>query len=184
MRIVAGQLKGRRLDGPTWDGLRPTSDSLRETLFNVIGASIADVRFLDVFAGTGAVGIEAFSRGATSVAFVESDARAIKLLQKNLEHVGLAGVATLIREDFMSRVGKRTGLRGPFDLVFLDPPYEIPAIESALERAVSLTAPTGRVILEHSRRRTVPETVEGASRYRVLEAGDSALSFYTVAERP
>lgn len=182
MRIVAGTLKGRRLDGPTWEGLRPTSDSLRETLFNVLGPTLGGTHFLDIFAGTGAVGIEALSRGAVTASFVESDLRAAKLLQKNIAHVGVDAFCTIFRDDFMKRT-TRALVDGHYDVVFLDPPYDMPQIESALERAVSMATTGGRVILEHSRRRTLPDAVAGATRYRVLAAGDSALSFYTVNER-
>src|SRR6516164_4004443 len=84
MRIVAGEFKGRRLKSPTWDGLRPTSDRLRETLFNILGGAVAGARVLDGYAGTGAIGIEALSRGAAEVTFVEQDRRAIRLIEANL----------------------------------------------------------------------------------------------------
>ncbi len=181
MRIVAGTLKGRRLTGPTWDGLRPTSDSLRETLFNVLGPTLNGARVMDAFAGTGAVGIEALSRGAVHVTFVEHDARAIQLLQRNITHAGVEHACGIIRDDFMAPRGRSAPV-ARFDLVFLDPPYEIPAIETALAGAVGHTVPGGRIVIEHSRRRLMPDTVPGATRYRVLEAGDSALSFYTARE--
>jgi 16S rRNA G966 N2-methylase RsmD len=92
MRIIAGSLKGRRIDAPDWNGLRPTSDKLRETLFNVVAPWIAGARLLDGYAGTGAVGIEALSRGAAHVTFVERDPRALKLIQANLEQCGIAEV--------------------------------------------------------------------------------------------
>ncbi len=182
MRIVAGSLKGRRLDGPTWDGLRPTSDSLRETLFNVLGPTLDGARVLDIFAGTGAVGIEALSRGAASVTFIEQDLRAISLLKRNIAHAGVENVCVIIRDDFMKPRAQRIDPQTRFDLVFLDPPYEIVGIDTALASAAARTVPGGRVIVEHSRRRTLREAVFGATRYRILEAGDSALSFYTAGE--
>src|SRR5687767_5172397 len=90
VRVIAGTLKGRRLDAPDWEGLRPTSDKLRETLFNVLASRLGDARVLDGFAGTGAVGIEALSRGAAHVTFVEADGRAVRLIQRNLDHCGVA----------------------------------------------------------------------------------------------
>lgn len=90
MRIIAGELKGRRLQAPTWDGLRPTSDKLRETLFNVVADRVSGARVLDLYAGTGAIGIEALSRGAAHVTFVEQDPRALKLIERNLHHCGVA----------------------------------------------------------------------------------------------
>src|ERR671920_1131237 len=97
MRIIAGTLKGRRIDTPKWEGLRPTSDRLRETLFNVLAPRIAGARFLDGYAGTGAVGIEALSRGAAHVTFVEHDTRAQQLIEENLARCGISGGYAIIR---------------------------------------------------------------------------------------
>jgi 16S rRNA (guanine966-N2)-methyltransferase len=97
VRVIAGTLKGRRLKAPTWDGLRPTSDKLRETLFNILAPRMAGARVLDGFAGTGAVGIEAISRGATAVTFVESDRRAHALIIENLALCGVADGYAIIR---------------------------------------------------------------------------------------
>ena len=97
MRIIAGSLKGRRLEAPTWEGLRPTSDKLRETLFNILAARIVGARVLDGYAGTGAVGIEALSRGAVHATFIEQDRRAQALIEKNLAHCGIADGYAIIR---------------------------------------------------------------------------------------
>src|SRR5436305_4363580 len=97
MRVIAGTLKGRRLDSPSWSGLRPTSDKLRETLFNVLAPRIAGARVVDAYAGTGAVGIEAVSRGAREVMFIEQDRRALALIVENLAHCGIASGYTIVR---------------------------------------------------------------------------------------
>src|SRR3954469_5733663 len=99
MRVIAGSFKGRRLKAPTWDGLRPTSDKLRETLFNILAPRIEGARVLDGYAGTGALGIEALSRGAAHVTFVERDPRAIALIEQNLAGCGVAGDYTIRRGD-------------------------------------------------------------------------------------
>ena len=174
MRIIAGRLKGRTLDAPRGPAVRPTSDGLRETLFNVL-ASVEQARVLDAFAGTGAVGLEALSRGAAQVTFVERDRRALAALQANVRRCGVEDACAIIRDDF-SRA--RTIARGAFDLVFLDPPYDGVDLEAAVERAGPLVAPGGRLVLEHSRRRASPERAGSLRRSRVLIAGDSALSFY------
>src|SRR5712671_7197868 len=98
MRVIAGALKGRRLKAPTWDGLRPTSDKLRETLFNILAPRVDGARVLDGYAGTGAVGIEALSRGAAAVTFVEQDRRAEALITQNLTHCGLSEGYAIIRD--------------------------------------------------------------------------------------
>ena len=180
MRIIAGSLKGRRLDSPGWDGLRPTSDSLRETLFNVLGQVLDGLRVVDGFAGTGALGIEAISRGASHVTFVERDARAVSLIAAHLEKFGVSGAASAVRDQF-ERWASRESLRGAFDLVLLDPPYEGVDLASVVAAVEPLLAAGGRLVLEHARRRAAPDTSGALARVRVVEAGDSALSFYLLA---
>src|SRR5881275_1933328 len=119
MRIVAGQWRGRTLTSPTWEGLRPTSDRLRETLFNILGPTIRGAKVLDGYAGTGAIGIEAISRGAAEVTFVEKDPRAVKLIEANLAALGATGA--IIRAGFADAVTRLGGQ--VFDLIILDPPY-------------------------------------------------------------
>jgi 16S rRNA (guanine(966)-N(2))-methyltransferase RsmD len=189
MRIIAGTLKGRRLDAPTWAGLRPTSDKLRETLFNVLQGRLRGARVLDVYAGTGAVGIEALSRGAAHVTFVEADARALRLIAGNLSRCGLlmtgmrgasrggadeGGSYTIERgraEDVLSR------LAPVYDVVFLDPPYDEPELGVVASLGAGLLAAGGICVLEHAARRPAPDAA-GAPPERRLKSGDSALAFY------
>lgn len=184
MRIIAGRLKGKRLVAPDGRDVRPTSDRLRETLFNVLAQDVPGGRILDGFAGTGAIGLEALSRGAASVVFIERDARALRALEANIQSCGVAEACVIIRDDFLAaRLGVQPS-QGidvpPFDLVLLDPPYSIDVNEAqrVVERAAALVARTGRVVLEHSRRRPSPDQAGDVMRYRVITAGDSALSFY------
>jgi 16S rRNA (guanine966-N2)-methyltransferase len=180
MRIIAGRLKGRRLAAPPGLDVRPTSDRLRETLFNVLGESVRDARVLDGFAGTGALGLEAWSRGAAAVVFVEKDARALGALESNARALGVPESCVIIRADFRTaRIDPP-----PFDLVMLDPPYGLAEVQAVIDRAAALVAPGGRLVFEHSRRRPAPEQAGGLMRYRVLVAGDSALSFYASATDP
>jgi 16S rRNA (guanine966-N2)-methyltransferase len=177
MRIIAGSLKGRRLDAPTWPGLRPTSDKLRETLFNVLQGRLPGARVLDAFAGTGAVGIEALSRGAAHVTFVERDARARALIAANLARCGLraAGDGYTIERGSAEVVLSR--LEPVYDVVFLDPPYDEPDLAAAVTLGAGLLAQGGICVLEHASRRAAPEA-GGAPPGRRLVAGDSALAFY------
>lgn len=180
MRIIAGRMKGRTLEGPAGPGLRPTSDALRETLFNVIGPRVAGARVLDGFAGTGAIGLEAISRGAAHVTFVERDRRALAVLAKNIERCGVGEQAGVRPADLTGMAGAPEQ-PGPFDIVILDPPYDQPDLERVLATTGAWVAEGGLLVLEHSRRRSAPEAVGGLARYRVLTAGDSALSFYAPA---
>jgi 16S rRNA (guanine(966)-N(2))-methyltransferase RsmD len=181
MRIIAGRLRGRRLHGPPRDGVRPTSDRLRETLFNVLAPRVAGSRVLDGFAGTGAVGIEALSRLAEHATFVERDGRALRVLQANIDQCGVGEASAVIRGDFVGLAGRVPGL-GAFDLVFLDPPYDVGTLDPILGEAAAMLAPGGLIVLEHSRRRAdVPAEAHGLVRTRTLLAGDSALAFYAAA---
>jgi 16S rRNA (guanine(966)-N(2))-methyltransferase RsmD len=178
MRIIAGTLKGRRLAGPRTDGVRPTSDSLRETLFNILGARVPDARVLDGYAGTGGVGLEALSRGAAAVTFVERDRRTSAVLGRNVETCGVDARSAIVCADFLDARAAHAA-RGPFDVVFVDPPYEGTDLAAIAEAAASVATSAGIVIVEHSRRRASPEHAGAFARVRLLTAGDSALSFYT-----
>jgi 16S rRNA (guanine966-N2)-methyltransferase len=179
MRIIAGSLKGRRLLTPSWEGLRPTSDKLRETLFNVLAPRMAGARVLDGFAGTGALGIEAISRGAAHVVFIEVDRRAQALIADNLTRCGVVEGYTMVRAS-VSRGLSQLRLRpdfAQFDIVLLDPPYgEAPT--AVLQGMAEVVAPGGLVVLEHARRQPAPERVGLLERVRALTSGDSALAFY------
>lgn len=177
MRIIAGSLKGRRLKSPDWEGLRPTSDRLRETLFNVLAPRMPGARVLDAYAGTGAVGIEALSRGASWVTFVEQDRRAQALIEENLAHCGIANGYAIIRAEASDALDRLAAARERFDVVLLDPPYAAP-FEPAMTAAAALLTPDGVVVLEHARRRETPPAVGPLERTREIGAGDSALSFY------
>jgi len=175
MRIIAGDLKGRRLKTPKWDGLRPTSDKLRETLFNVVAGRVPGARVLDCYAGTGAVGIEALSRGASHVTFVDTDTRARHLIEENLRHCGVQDRYAIIRT--LQALPAMT-----FDLAVLDPPYDAPDLTASIAVAEPLMAPGGLLVLEHARRRPAPDHVGRLRRTRDLASGDSALAFYTPGE--
>jgi 16S rRNA (guanine(966)-N(2))-methyltransferase RsmD len=175
VRIIAGRLKGRRLSAPAWDGLRPTSDKLRETLFNILAPRIAGARFLDAYAGTGAVGIEALSRGAAHVSFVERDRRAQALVAENLAHCGVADGYVIIRAS-VARAVDDLGAE-PFDIMFFDPPYG-DEVDEVLAAAGERLAAGGVLVLEHARRRMSPECLGRLQRTRSVQSGDSALTFY------
>jgi len=179
VRIIAGALKGRRLNAPDWPGLRPTSDRFRETLFNVLAPRIDGARFVDAYAGSGAVGIEALSRGAAHVTFVEQDPRAQALIQANIDRCGVQNRYAIIRAGFYS-AAKR--LEGGFDVLFLDPPYGATELADALETAGPLVARDALVIIEHAKRDAAPERVRGLELTRDLVQGDSVLSFYRVRQ--
>jgi 16S rRNA (guanine966-N2)-methyltransferase len=179
MRIIAGSCRGRRLEAPRWEGLRPTSDKLRETLFNIVAARVKDARVLDIFAGTGAVGLESLSRGAASAVFVERDRRAAALIASNAERCGLRDRCVIIR-GAAEQVLQSEIAGGPFDLVMLDPPYTFEPLGDAVSAARRHLAPGGLLVLEHATRRTLPP-VDGVRPVRTVRSGDSTLTLFEAA---
>jgi len=184
LRVIAGSLKGRRLATPDWPGLRPTSDRLRETLFNIVAPRIASARVIDGYAGTGAVGIEALSRGASHVTFIEADPRAVRLIEQNLDRCGIDPEAddrcSIIRGSFTNvvRAAPTAPMHRDVDLILLDPPYDEPDIEAVLVAAAHVLAPSGLIVLEHARRRVLPASVDGLRLARTVPSGDSALAIF------
>jgi 16S rRNA (guanine(966)-N(2))-methyltransferase RsmD len=186
VRIIAGTLKGRRLLTPDFEGLRPTSDKLRETLFNVIAQRVPKAKILDAFAGTGAIGIEALSRGAAHVTFVDEDPRAVTLIRENLRRCGVVDGASVVEARFTDVSARLAG--APFDVIVLDPPYNEAAFPEVIQAAAAIVAAGGLVVLEHARRSAVPLLAGILASVRTLVSGDSALTFYqrqpSCEERP
>ena len=187
MRIIAGTNKGRTLKTPKWAGLRPTSDKLRETLFNILASrpgGIAGARVLDGYAGTGAIGIEAISRGAREVVFIESHAPGVALIRRNLEALGIRAGVEVIEADAVRGLETLSARRLAADFIFLDPPYEneedyVRVLEFL--DASHLIAPRGIVIAEHRKSMELPERFDRLECSRILEQGDASLSFYRLA---
>jgi 16S rRNA (guanine(966)-N(2))-methyltransferase RsmD len=193
MRVIAGEYRSRILQAPKGMETRPTSDRLRETLFNVLQPRIAGSIFLDLYAGSGAVGIEALSRGAGSCTLVESAAPALRALHANIAALGIrSGVQVDAKEvafalGRLRKLGATLGVdKAGADLVYIDPPYEAAAeYESTLgylaRNAEFLLRPGALVIAEHHRRKPLEARYSKLERTRVLEQGDAGLSFYVVA---
>jgi 16S rRNA (guanine(966)-N(2))-methyltransferase RsmD len=182
MRVIAGTYKGRKLKSPPSMQVRPTSDRLRETLFNVIAPRITSTRFLDLCAGSGAVGIEALSRGAEFITFVDRSRKMCGLVEANLDLCRVpedqTEVVNLTAEDFLKQSAQRK--TEPWDIVFFDPPYAhdyFDALKLIVEH--DLLAKDGLLIAEHHHKNELPANVGALKRKRVLKQGDSALSFYS-----
>jgi 16S rRNA (guanine966-N2)-methyltransferase len=184
MRVIAGKFRSRTLRSLKGQLLRPTSDRLRETLFNILGPAVGGSTFVDLFAGTGAVGIEAISRGARHAVFVEEHAPAAALIRRNLESLGIGAEAEILGMAVERGIERLETRRVHAQFIFLDPPYAADGeYEDALEALGEspLVAPEGRVIVEHLRKRELPERVGELELARVVEQGDAALSFYRLA---
>jgi 16S rRNA (guanine966-N2)-methyltransferase len=184
VRVIAGKYRSRVLKSPGKLKMRPTSDRLRETLFNVLGPTVEDSLFIDLFAGTGAVGIEAISRGARLAIFIELQTGAVQLIKKNLEALNAQTAAELMESDAVRGLEKLAKRRLMADFIFVDPPYDN---ESAYIRTLEflddshLVAPRGIVIVEHRTGFEPPEILSRLELVRVLEQGDATLSFYRLA---
>jgi 16S rRNA (guanine(966)-N(2))-methyltransferase RsmD len=189
MRIIAGSYRSRALQAPQGLATRPTSDRLRETLFNVLSPRIEGAAFLDLYAGSGAVGLEALSRGAAQADFVERAPAALKILRGNLERLGLTvgfHIHSVAVGAFLRRASALASMPVRYDVVFLDPPYD--AAEE-YERtlgllggsAAGLLAEGALVIAEQRRKERLEDRYGLLERTRLLEQGDAALSFYAVS---
>jgi 16S rRNA (guanine(966)-N(2))-methyltransferase RsmD len=190
MRVIAGTFRSRLLQAPRGTSTRPTSDRLRETLFNILSPRLQSCRFVDLYAGTGAVGIEALSRGAAHVYFSENAPPALAALRANLTALHIArgftleerGTGALLQH--LAKLHDTAKLPQPIDLVFLDPPYDAAnEYESTLSflgstRGRQLLAPHALVIAEHSSKATLPARYGALEHQRLLKQGDAALSFY------
>ncbi len=202
MRIVAGKYRSRTLRSLHGAALRPTSDRLRETLFSILGRTVEGSMFVDVYAGTGAVGIEALSRGARKAVFIENHAAAVQQIRRNLQSLDIDAVivspgsashtrrfgegplAEILAGDAVRGLERLAARLLHAQFVFLDPPYaetkEYSRVLDFLDSS-SLLTPAGLVIVEHARRHALPEYLAQLERVRLVEQGDAALSFYRLS---
>jgi 16S rRNA (guanine966-N2)-methyltransferase len=186
MRVIAGTYRSRLLQAPRGTATRPTSDRLRETLFNIIQPRMEECRFVDLYAGTGAVGIEAISRGAAQVWFAENADSALESLRENLKALKITRGFTLEDRGTGAMLQRLSKLPTPVDLIYLDPPYEAAAeYEATLGFLGSVrgrqTLSVGAIVIaEHGSKATLPARYGALEHYRLLKQGDAALSFYRV----
>jgi 16S rRNA (guanine966-N2)-methyltransferase len=176
MRITGGTGRGRRLKVPAGSRVRPTSDKVKQALFNIIGDRIEGAAFLDLFAGAGGIGIEALSRGAGQVVFVDDSRESLSIVRSNVENAGFADRARLVLSKAESFLGKPSG---PYDIVFLDPPYAMelgPLLVLIAESGIM--KPGGDVIAEHFRKQPSPPAAGVLTLYREARYGDTVLAFY------
>jgi len=177
MRVIAGEAKGRRLTGLRSARVRPTTDRVREALFSALGAGVAGARVLDLYAGSGALGIEALSRGAARAVFVDSDPEAVDAIRANLALTGLADRATVVRRPAERFVATAPG--EPFDLVVMDPPYAegLPTVVLGALASGGFLGPQARVVLETRGSLETPAELGGLQVVSQRRYGDSALVF-------
>ena len=175
MRIIAGEFRSRRLKSIPGAATRPTPDRLRETLFDILGPRIEGATFLDAYAGTGAVGIEALSRGAAHAFFLERHRGALEAIRQNLASLGLEARSTVVAGPVLLTLPKHHA-----DIVFLDPPYDLER-EYAAVLEVLAEAPPQIAVVQHSSRHALGDVHGVLRRTRIVKQGDNALSFYAAA---
>ena len=179
MRIISGTSKGRRLTTLKSQAIRPTSDRVKESIFNILGGEVEGKVVLDLFAGTGTLGIEALSRGAKRVLFVEKGRQALKLIQRNLSQFGMKERSEILPKDVSRAIGILNQRGECFDLILMDPPYEKGLIEKTLLKLHShrIYQEDSILVIEHDRREPLPERVEGWTLIRQRGIGDTVISF-------
>lgn len=184
MRIIAGALKGRVL-APVQGRTRPTSAKVREAIFNILGAAVLEARVLDLFAGTGALGIESLSRGAAAAVFVEDHPEALKGLRRNLETLGLLERSQVFPLPVAAALRKLSSRGEQFGLVFLDPPYGGGVAQATLIAlaASPLLLPQAWVVAEHSRRETLPEVSRSLAQQTLRRYGDTQVAIYRAMDK-
>ncbi|WP_372680369.1 16S rRNA (guanine(966)-N(2))-methyltransferase RsmD [Desulfosarcina sp.] len=179
MRVISGALKGRRLMAPAGMATRPTADRIKESVFNILAGGVQAKKVLDLFAGTGALGIEALSRGAASAVFVDQAKAALSAIRRNLRELRLEDRSRVIQWNILRNLNCLVPERDSFDLVFMDPPYETNAISSALAGLSSCGALTtgARVVIEHSSREPIAQPMGGLVLIDQRRFGKTLVSF-------
>ncbi len=175
MRVITGVARGKRLATPTGSDVRPTTDKVKEALFSALQFDIEGRRILDLFAGSGQLGIEALSRGAKSCVFVDNSRDSINLVKKNLEITGLSDDATVVQSDFMSFAARSCDT---FDIVFLDPPYAAKMLVDAVKSVLPLMSDYGMIVCEYPPEVEIPENIGGWYIYRTYRYGKINAAIY------
>jgi 16S rRNA (guanine(966)-N(2))-methyltransferase RsmD len=179
MRIIAGAFRGRRLHSPKGDKIRPTIDRVREAVFNIIAAEISDASVLDLFAGTGAMGLEALSRGAAGCVFVDQSDEAVRLIRENVALCGVQENVRIVREAIDSAVRRLVAKNELFDLIFMDPPYGKGQIEKTLGILDAVAGQDALVIAESHVKDESPAHLTVWSKDRERRYGDTLISIYS-----
>ncbi|MCF8092336.1 MAG: 16S rRNA (guanine(966)-N(2))-methyltransferase RsmD [Desulfotignum sp.] len=186
MRVISGTCRGKKLIPLEGRDIRPTSDRIKETVFNILGARVKNAQVLDLFAGTGALGLEALSRGAAHAVFVDLSAAACNIIAQNIDRCRFSGQATLIQKDLFFPLTVPVIRSRYFDLIFLDPPYNLGYVEKTLAKhnIASLLSDGGLVVAEHAAREILPRSLNGLDIFRQKKYSRTTISFLTRSQDP
>ena len=184
MRVISGEFRGRNLEQLVGMEIRPTSDRVKESLFNMLGTRLIDCAFLDLFAGTGGIGIEAYSRGAAQVVFIDESAKSIKVLKTNLDKLHISDKVEVYNIDYLNAINKLAYNNKKFDIIFIDPPYLKGFEQNALAKIseYKMLADEGIIVVEHDLKDKMPENTGELKLTRQKRYGNTMLSFYVSKE--
>ncbi|MGZ4031842.1 MAG: 16S rRNA (guanine(966)-N(2))-methyltransferase RsmD [Tumebacillaceae bacterium] len=186
MRVIAGEHKGRRLKAVPGQNTRPTTDKVKESMFNIIGPYFEGGTALDLFAGTGSLGIEAISRGMEKAVFIDSDHKALSVIRENVMTLGLKDQAEIFKNDAKRALDSLAARGTRFDLVFLDPPYKLTGLYEELItklQALELVNDRAVIVAEHTADLELPEVIGKAVRWRLATYGEISIDFYEIDNR-
>ena len=179
MRIITGVRRGKKLLTLEGEQVRPTTNMVKESLFNILQFGIEGRRFLDLFAGSGQIGLEALSRGAREAVFVDSARESVRVIEKNVSATGFTAQAKVVCGDFE---GFFRGERGRFDIAFIDPPYHAGLMDRALALTAAVMAPGGVIVCEHGDREALPERAGAFVKQKIYRYGKTSLTVYRARE--
>jgi 16S rRNA (guanine966-N2)-methyltransferase len=184
LRIISGEFRGRKLEKLEGMDIRPTTDRVKESLFNMLGARLFDCVFLDLFAGTGGIGIEAYSRGASKIVFIDESTKSIKVLKSNLEMLMLLDKVEVYNTDYINAINKLALDNRKFDIIFIDPPYLKGFAQNALIHINdnNLINENGIIVIEHDIQDKMPESVGNLNLQRQKKYGNTMLSFFSLTQ--
>lgn len=183
LRVISGKVRGLKLDTPKNDDVRPTTDRVKESLFNIINSYIMDSRVLDLFAGTGSLGIECLSRGASKCVFVDVSKESIKIVNSNIKKARVENESVVINADFKEAIKRLEG-KEKFDVIFMDPPYYKDMFVKALESVdnANLLDEDGIIMIEHDTKDSFPETIGRLIQSKSKKYGNTTLTFYKMED--
>lgn len=180
MRVISGKVRGLKLNAPKNDDVRPTTDRVKESLFNIINSYIMDSKILDLFAGTGSLGIECLSRGAQKCVFVDISRDSIEIVKSNIRKARVENESVIVNADFKDAITKIQATKDKFDVIFMDPPYYKDMFISALEKIdqADLLIEDGIIVIEHDTKDSFPETIGRLEKSKSKKYGNTTLTFY------
>ena len=184
MRVISGKVRGLKLNAPKNQDVRPTTDRVKENLFNMISSYIMDSNILDLFAGTGSLGIECLSRGAKNCVFVDISKESIAIVKSNIKKARVENESTVLNLDFKDAVSRLQGQKSKFDVIFMDPPYYKEMFVDALEKIdnANLLDEDGIIVVEHDTKDILPDKVNRLEKTKDKKYGNTTLTFYKMEE--